>query len=457
MLRLLIISRSSNPRGGADRIIADLCRGLPAYDWDVTLGLTKGLRFNRPELYQDEYPGLPVVEIDGTRGTQSARVRAIEACIAEIRPDVVLTMRVYDAYAAVDAYRRRTSDRRPRLVVGVRAFEAPYFIDLRRNASMVDGCITSGKLIASTCHSFSGIDQKRVFSIAGGVQLPKTIRDRHNVQVPLRLLYAGRLEQSQKRVHDLVPFVERLSASTDSFVLTIVGDGPEESSLKDRLKKWIATDQVRFCGWQDQQTLYEKYFPEADIFVHFAAWEGVTIAPREAMVHGVVPVISDFTGRASEGQFVDGRNSLVFPVADTEQAVRCVRRLQDDPGLYAELSRNAARSQMGEYTATGAIAKWDASLRAILDQPPVVGDFQAAPNRTPHRQSTSAKIKSFARAILRRRVVHGDPGSEWPTNSGYVTTDEVQQIDLITKVSTGDESNLNQVITGRCAGSPVSQ
>jgi len=447
MPRLLIISRCSNPRGGADRIIADLCRKLPAYGWEVTLGLTKGLRFNRPELYRDEYPGLPVIEIDGTAGSQAARIQAIESAIATQRPDVVLTMRVYDAYAAIDAFCHRSPEHAPRFVVGVRAFEAPYFADLRRNASLVDGCVTSGKLIATTCHSFGGIAEDRVFSIAGGVRSPTIIRDRLGVQTPMKLLYAGRLEQAQKRVHDLIPFVEQLSAKTNAFVLTIVGDGPEESSLTDHLKQWTATQQVRFCGWQDQQALYDKFYPEADIFLHFAAWEGVTIAPREAMVHGVVPVISQFTGQAAEGQFVNGLNSLVFPVADTNQAVRHVIRLQNDSALYSELSRNARHSQVGEYTASGAIEKWDASLRTILAHPKALGRFQAPPDREPRRLSPLAKIKSSVRALLRKPIVHGDPGSEWPTSSGYVTSEELNKISGYAKSSEENVMQLNRTVS----------
>lgn len=453
MPRLFIVSRSSHPRGGADRIIADLCRQLPAYGWDVTLGLTKGLRFNRPELYLSEYPGLPVIEIDGTAGSQSARVVAIESALAAKQPDIVLTMRVYDAYAAVDAICHRSPGYTPRFVVGIRAFEAPYLADLRRNSKMVDGCITSGKLIATACHAFGQLSTDRVFSIGGGVKSPVSLRNRSGVQTPMRLLYAGRLEQSQKRVHDLIPFVQELSARTDAFVLTIVGDGPEESLLRDQLQPWTLTGQVRFCGWQDQQSLYDTYYPEADIFLHFAAWEGVTIAPREAMAHGVVPVISQFTGQVAEGQFVHERNSLVFPVADTGQAVQHVVRLQNDHKLYSELSQHATTSQTGEYSAEGAIEKWDRSLRAILALPKASGCFQPPPQQQKDRRlSMFAKVKSSVRTILRKPLIHGDPGSEWPTSSGCVTAAELREIGSFSQHHDGAAGTIQNIALLPAAG-----
>lgn len=430
MPRLLIVSRCSHPRGGADRIIADICRQLPVYGWDVRLGLTKGLRFNLPEVYQAEHPGLPVYEIDGTEGTSDSRVSAITSCIDATRPDILLTMRVYDAYPAVAAVRRAMPKAAPRFAVGIRAFEAPYLVDLKRNCGLVDGCITSGKLIALACQEIAGISQERVFSIGGGIAPPLKTPRRNSLRSPMRLLYAGRLEQTQKRVRDLVPFVNLLTSQTKEFVLTIAGDGPEEGELKEQLREYVANGLVRFIGWQDKKSLYETVYPEADLFLHFAQWEGVTIAPREAMAHGVVPVISRFTGLVTEGQFVDRVNSLLFPVGDVERAVQNVLELRNNQELYQSLSSMAADSQQGEYSAEGAICKWDRSLRSILASPKVEGHFRS-PGKEVNRTGVStlkSRITRWLRARLGRKLIHGDAGSEWPTSSGAMTTSELEQV-----------------------------
>lgn len=430
--RLLIISRCSNPHGGADRIIADLCRNLPSYGWEVTLGLTRGARFNDPQQYRSVYPGLPIIELDGSVGTRASRLSAIESAIQQTSPDVVLSMRVFDAYEVVA---KEKSIRDIRLVVGVRAFEDAYLSDVRRYRKLIDGCVTSGKLIAKACSQFALMDPKRVVSIAGGVHLPDKAVLRNPIgDRPVRLLYAGRIEKEQKRCLDLPELLAKLSRMQIDFELDIAGIGPAEQELREGLASFVPHHPIRFHGWVDREKLYSDLYPNADIMVHFAAWEGVTIAPREAMAHGVVPVISRFDGLEDEGQFIDGSNSLVFPVADVNAAAECVQRLIDDAALFARLSEHATESQVGDYSFEGSIAAWDRALRHCLDLPVCVGPLPKIVENLPGRLSKfgiPVGLQSKLRQWTGRRVTHQSPGSEWPTSSGLLTDQETREIDLL--------------------------
>ncbi len=427
MKHLLIISRSSHPKGGADRIIANLCRQLPAHGWQVTLGLVKGARFNLPETYRKIHGDLPIVEIDGSAGTHHGRISAITKTVDGLRPDAVLVMRVFDAYEAVARIKQRDMEYQPRLVVGVRAYEDGYLADMRRYREVVDGCITSGRLIARALVERCGLDQNRVFSIAGGIEIPSNITARTSLSNPVRLLYAGRLEQAQKRVGDLVPFVERLAEQDLSFHLDIVGDGPEMETLKQRLDSWIRQGVVSFPGWVDADALKSTWYPQADIFVHFAEWEGVTIAPREAMAHGVVPVISDFTGLRTERMFIDGKNALVFPVGDAKTAADRVADLVSHPERFVRFSAAAAASNTGTYSASGAIHAWDQALRSVLEMQAMSGEFPTISYRTQGRLGSMGLpgwLEDAVRSRLHMPVRHNDPGSEWPTHSGLVMESE---------------------------------
>ena len=71
MNTVLICSPSSSLHGGVENIIKDLCNELPARGWKATLALGRGTHFNNVDAYRKEYPDLPIVEIDGTGGTQS--------------------------------------------------------------------------------------------------------------------------------------------------------------------------------------------------------------------------------------------------------------------------------------------------------------------------------------------------------------------------------------------------
>src|SRR5258708_3246469 len=103
---VLICSPSYAVRGGVESIINDLSRELPKRGWNAVLGLGKGGHFNDVSRYRKAYHDLPIVEIDGTRGTQQARVDALKAIIRRVRPDIVLSARIYDVFPAVSSLKK---------------------------------------------------------------------------------------------------------------------------------------------------------------------------------------------------------------------------------------------------------------------------------------------------------------------------------------------------------------
>ncbi|OYP39163.1 glycosyltransferase family 4 protein [Rhodopirellula sp. MGV] len=433
MPRLLIVSRCSNPRGGADQIIADLCRELPDYGWNVKLALTQGLTFNRPELYSEIHPELPIIKIDGTSGIRQTRVDAIANTIDQESPDIVLVMRVFDALPAI--VRSKT---KPHLALGIRSFEPGYLSDARRYRNAIDCCITSGKLIARTCTDWAGFTPDSVRSIAGGVRAPirRPIRSQRQ-EGPIRLLYAGRLENQQKRCGDFIPFIDSLVKREIDFQMEFVGTGPFEEDLRQAFQEQTAKGQIKFHGWVDRDQLYQEFYPNADLFVHFAAWEGVTIAPREAMAHGVVPIISRFDGLEIEQQFCHQTNALTFPIGDTESAANCVAELSADLVRRVRLSENAERSQQGEYSFRGAMKAWDQTLRQCLSRPKQTGHVEMIRDRLPGRLSRlgiPAHIESGLRKLFHKPIRHQSPGSEWPTNSGLVTEVETRELHQLASV-----------------------
>ncbi|MFG0335022.1 MAG: glycosyltransferase family 4 protein [Maioricimonas sp. JB049] len=422
--KLLICSRAHVPHGGADRIIADLCRELPDRGWQVTLGLTRGERFNDVDQYRDVLGSdLPIVEIDGRLGTRRARLKSLGRLIRQERPDVVLSMRVFDAYEAV-AREKHRSGCGPHLAVGVRSFEAGYLCDLILYRELIDLCVTSGELIATAAVDECGLDRSRVVSIGGGIHPPVVEVTPRTPRRPFVLLYAGRLEFEQKRVGDLVLLTRELRRRGLPFRLHIAGVGPAEHSLRQQLADEQADGRVVFHGWLSRERLYRELYPQADCFVHFAAWEGITIAPREAMVHGVVPVISRFRGLEVEGQFVDGETALTFPVGDVEAAADQISRLLEVQGLLQRLSRNAMRSQQGKYLFEGSMDAWARALEQTARRPPLAGVIPRVDQQLDGRLirwGVTVGLQEGFRQQTGRKVRHRSPGSEWPTCSGRVT------------------------------------
>ena len=423
--KLLICSQSHNVHGGVENIINDLCLELPQRGWKTLLALGKGARYNDISKYRNQYPNIPIIEIDGTKGTRQSRVESLVKIIKQVKPDIVLSARLFDAYAAMNKLKKR--NRQLYFAVTVQSYEPPYFYDINLFRKTVDLCITSGNMIKQGIIHQSKLPANIVVSIPGGARSPKKNVKQRSPGKILRIGYVGRLEQEQKRISDIIPLLQELDQERFFYQFDIVGTGPAEDKLREKLKHWINIGRVIFHGWQQQSELYNKFYPAMDCLVHFAHTEGVTIAPREAMVHGVVPIISQFIGLKTEGHFLHNINALTFPVGDIDTAIANIKRLITEPELMNFLSLNAMRSQTGVYSFEGSMDAWAQALDECVRQPPMP-EMKKKPNLPPDGRLTRYGFPPWlaqrVRDFFGKKFVHSDPGSEWPTQSGLMIVED---------------------------------
>lgn len=421
--KLLICSPCHAAHGGVESIINDLCIELPKRGWDILLGLGKGSHFNNVEAYKTAYPDLPIIALDGIKGTMQGRLEALTRMIRKIRPDIVLSARIFDSYEAVARLKKQFSGM-PRFAVTIRGYESPYLYDAAAYKNIIDLCIVDGNLLTNAAIKLADLPPRKVVSIPGGIMPPRGDVKLRNHKDSLRIGYVGRLSHSDKRVMDIVPFVERLATDNIDFSLKVIGNGQDEDVLRSSLEAFVRSGRVVFIGWKTREELYRDIYPKMDCVASFSPAEGVTIAPREAMIHGVVPVISQFRGLKAEGLFLNEVNSLTFPVGDIDKAVQNIKRLVTEPGLIEKLSANAMNSQAGKYTFEGSMDAWVEALNRCMEQPPALGPlpkiaFPADGRLT--RMGLSPWVAQRVRDLFGRNQIHNDPGSEWPQCSGLMT------------------------------------
>jgi glycosyltransferase involved in cell wall biosynthesis len=142
----------------------------------------------------------------------------------------------------------------------------------------------------------------------------------------LRVLFNGRLLHLQKRVLDLPEISRRLAQAGTAVELTIVGDGPDLPRLRDAFGegRHIA---YRLLGprapWE-MAPLLETH----DVFLQVSEFEGASVSLMEAMVAGLVPVV---TGTESGTELLEhGRNALVCPVGNIQVIARQLAELAID-------------------------------------------------------------------------------------------------------------------------------
>ncbi|MBW2244661.1 MAG: glycosyltransferase family 4 protein [Deltaproteobacteria bacterium] len=205
-----------------------------------------------------------------------------------------------------------------------------------------------------------------------GVRLPEA-RPRRYQAAPIRLAYAGRMVQHQKRIFDFVPLVERLVARGVDFELSLAGHGAHEAELRERISRLgQGAGRVRFLGRIPHRKMLEGWH-EFDAFVNLSSFEGTSVAMLEAMAAGCVPVVT----AASSGvcETLDyGRNGLFAPVGDMDGMAAHIASLQASPNRLAALGRAARATVERSYTLSDHGERFLEIVNRVASSSPVRGE-----------------------------------------------------------------------------------
>lgn len=419
-MRLLVCCPAATVEGGAERILSNASAHLAGQGHEVVLALPQG-RFHDPQRFRKAFPALTIRDVRAETGTATGRQEALRGLIERQAPDVVLVSRLFDALPA--AARVKARGQALRIVYAVFGNEVEYVSDLRAFGPWLDGVVTDSRLAAAAARDATELPPERIGAIPGPVKRPAREHANPRAGSPLRLGYAGRLEERQKRALDLPEVLARLAPAIP-FTCEVAGAGPAEDRLRRRLAELGLSDRVGFRGWLPTDELYASFYPQLDVLLHTAAWEGNPIAPREAMAHGVVPVSARFLGLASEDALRDSETALVFDVGDTAGAAACLARLHHDRDLLRRLGQRA-RAEADRWAPESVGPQWEQFLGTVVGLPlrPSQGSPPAlAPVGRLERLGVPATLADTLRGLLRRQPEAQEAGSEWPHWSGVATT-----------------------------------
>lgn len=120
--------------------------------------------------------------------------------------------------------------------------------------------------------------------------------------------------------------------------LVLIGYGPLEAELKDKVVRDGLDDRVLFTGYRDDA---RALLPGFDIFALSSHAEGLPIALLEAMATGL-PVTATSVGGVPE-VISDGAEGYLVPANDTAAFTNALRRLLDDE-RRAQMGSQASRA-----------------------------------------------------------------------------------------------------------------
>lgn len=409
MTRILIVTQTAHTMGGVETWLDDLAPAL-ARQHDVTLGLVRGRHFHDPDEYRRvRTPRVPSIEIDGRTGTREGRVSAIIRALRNTRAEIVVAVNVADVLEAVR--RLKEQNHEIRLLYPVHGIGSDYLLDLREFRGVIDAAVTMSRLAEAALLEAASIPRSRVFYVHYGVPEPLS-PPMFTVGRPLELIYIGRLEQEQKRIHDLIALCDLMERRRIDVRLTIAGSGSQERSLRERLG---SLSWVRFAGNLSREDLYRSIYPLADVLLLFSDWETGPIVAWEAMRHGVVPVTSAYAGLAAEKRIHHRVNGLVAPVGDIERFADHIEELSRDPEFAARLGRAAFATARTELSLEASLSEWGLAIDACSKLPPARDTRPVAlPQSVGRLDRIAGRFAEPLRQLLGLGMSHRDSGGEWP-------------------------------------------
>lgn len=140
------------------------------------------------------------------------------------------------------------------------------------------------------------------------------------------VLYAGRLEQYQKRARDLI-YIGKQLAKNGKIGLHVAGDGSEETYIKRELSDEVAGGHVHFHGFLSETNLFQL-MERCHGYLSLSSFEGLSTSLVQAMAHGLAPVVT----RTKSGSdfLIHEKNALLFSAGNLDKCVSSICRLATD-------------------------------------------------------------------------------------------------------------------------------
>src|SRR5690606_1533516 len=225
------------------------------------------------------------------------------------------------------------------VVVGVVHSDDPeHYAHARQLGRYWDGAVAVSRAIAAELHGIAPELHARTRTIPYGVGVPgEPPRPGNLTAGRLDIVYAGRLDDYQKRVFDLPPIFERLAhAGVDARLPILGGGGGVGTRLRKMFGPAARDGTVRFAGVLDHAATLEA-FEQGDVLLLTSAVGGLPLTMLEALARGCIPVVSDIRSGIPE-LIEDGINGFRVPVGDTGAFADRLRSLAMHPGLRRRMS-----------------------------------------------------------------------------------------------------------------------
>lgn len=408
---VLIFAPSAYPLGGVADWLDALCSSLAVKGVSCKLALVEGGGHDVAR-YVARHPWHDFVGVKNTTGSRQGRINALLGILEAHHADITIVVNLVDVYEAFRRFRFRNRATNSRLVVALHGIQADLIEDIRTEADVIDGVIATNKLAAALAAEALNNLTRAHYAPCGVPLRPLVAPSSLNLPV-LKVLYAGRIEQEQKRVLDLPLIIAALrSAGTDAR-LSIAGAGPEEVRLRAAFAEHGMEHFVSWLGDLEKSQLAEAY-RKHDVLLVTSAWETGPIVAWEAMSHGLPVVSSRYVGSGLERALSHGQTAVLFEVGDVEAAAKSIEQLRD-PSFRCTIAAGGYSLIRRRYGLDTSAAAWHDALSAVFRSTKVT-PLTPRVLRPSGRldRVLGAQVGEAVRKMIGMRKIPTTPGSAWP-------------------------------------------
>ena len=176
-------------------------------------------------------------------------------------------------------------------------------------------------------------------------------------------LNVGRLEP-QKGQPVLLHAFQKLAAELPHAYLVFVGEGSQAEPLANLTRELGLNGRVKFLG---PRTDVGACLEMADVFVFPSLFEGLPLAPIEAMLKGLPCIVTSI--EPVKELFADGETGLMVPPGSAEEFAVAMKRLHNEPELRKRLGARGRGKAVDNFDSSTGLHAWEHLYRELVTRP----------------------------------------------------------------------------------------
>ena len=211
----------------------------------------------------------------------------------------------------------------------------------------------------------SGIREKsklRAISNPITIELPTNFEQVKDSKEKM-ILYVGRMDYANKRVHRVIEAWETICSSHPDWSLVLVGDGPEKVDLIAYVESH-GIPNVVFEGFKEEPPI--EFYKKASILLLTSDLEGFGLVVIEGMIYGVVPIVY---GSYSAIYDIISRETSGFITPTPYKNANTVEHMEHlilNPDVLATMS-TGAHEEAQRFALPVIVQQWESMFQSLLE------------------------------------------------------------------------------------------